>query len=191
VESHTIGIIPFDDRVIFVSLLNCAEFPSRLSEVAQTLNAIFGLQVLDVWRWLGEAWLLGTVWVMRCAWVCQGRLGSFTQFRYRLIGDMGHLPLFLSKSQGTAIRRDCSALRPIQDRLEKNGWAGSNCSVLKLNSAKCSNSAYWNGSDHLDSLAEQHPVVSDAFIIISGSVRNTATLLEVLGAMKIVPLSLD
>jgi hypothetical protein len=61
VESHTIGIIPFDDRVIFVSLLNCAEFPSRLSEVAQTLNAIFGLQVLDVWRWLGEAWLLGTV----------------------------------------------------------------------------------------------------------------------------------
>jgi hypothetical protein len=60
-ESPTTGIIPFYDRVIFVCLLNCAEFPSRLSEVAQTLDAISGLQVLDVWRWLGEAWLLGTV----------------------------------------------------------------------------------------------------------------------------------
>ena len=36
----------------------------------------------------------------------------------------------------------------------------------------------------LDSLAEQHPVVSEALLIISGSVRNTATLLEVLVAMK-------
>jgi hypothetical protein len=61
VESHTTGIIPFDDRVIFVSLLHCAELPSRLSEVAQTLDAISGIQVVVVCRWLGEAWLLGTV----------------------------------------------------------------------------------------------------------------------------------
>jgi hypothetical protein len=40
-------------------------------------------------------------------------------------------------------------------------------------------------SDRLDSLAEQHPLVSEALIIISGSVRNTATLLEALVAMKI------
>ncbi len=40
-------------------------------------------------------------------------------------------------------------------------------------------------SDRLDSLAEQHPVVSEALLGISGSVRNTATLLEVLVAMKI------
>ena len=39
-------------------------------------------------------------------------------------------------------------------------------------------------SDRLDSLAEQHPVVSQALITISGSVRNTATLLEVLVATK-------
>jgi hypothetical protein len=39
-------------------------------------------------------------------------------------------------------------------------------------------------SDRLDSLAEQHPVVSDALANISGSVRNTATLLEVLVAAK-------
>ena len=35
-------------------------------------------------------------------------------------------------------------------------------------------------SDRLDSLAEQHPLVSEALITISGNVRNTATLLEVL-----------
>ena len=42
----------------------------------------------------------------------------------------------------------------------------------------------YNVSDRLDSLAEQHPLVSDALITISGSVRNTATLLEVVVAMK-------
>jgi hypothetical protein len=39
----------------------------------------------------------------------------------------------------------------------------------------------YNVSDRLDSLAEQHPLVSEALITISGSVRNTATLLEVAG----------
>jgi hypothetical protein len=43
-------------------------------------------------------------------------------------------------------------------------------------------------SDRLDSLAEQHALVSDALITVSGSVRNTATLLEVLVAMKIAPI---
>jgi hypothetical protein len=40
-------------------------------------------------------------------------------------------------------------------------------------------------SDRLDSLAGQHPLVSEALITISGSVRNTATLLEVLVTTKI------
>ena len=62
-ESHTAVIIPFDDRVIFVSLLNCAEFPSRLSEIAQTLDAIAGIQFLTGGRGFGERWLLGTVGV--------------------------------------------------------------------------------------------------------------------------------
>jgi len=39
-------------------------------------------------------------------------------------------------------------------------------------------------SDRLDSLAEEHPQVSEALITISGSVRNTATLLEVLVATR-------
>jgi len=47
----------------------------------------------------------------------------------------------------------------------------------------------YNVSDRLDSLAGQHPIVSEALISISGSVRNTATLLEVLVAMKIAPIS--
>lgn len=47
----------------------------------------------------------------------------------------------------------------------------------------------YNVSDRLDSLAEQLPLVSDALISISGSVRSTATLLEVLVPMKITPLS--
>ena len=46
----------------------------------------------------------------------------------------------------------------------------------------------YNVSDRLDSLAEQHPLVSEALITISGSVRNTATLLEVLVAAKMSPL---
>jgi hypothetical protein len=44
-------------------------------------------------------------------------------------------------------------------------------------------------SDRLDLLAEQHPLVSEALIAISGSVRNTATVLEVLVAIKMAPLS--
>ena len=44
-------------------------------------------------------------------------------------------------------------------------------------------------SDRLESLAEQHPVVSEALIAISGSIRNTATLLEVLIATKMAPVS--
>jgi hypothetical protein len=42
-------------------------------------------------------------------------------------------------------------------------------------------------SDRLDTLAEEHPIVSEALFVISGSVRNTATLLEVLVATKMTP----
>jgi hypothetical protein len=42
----------------------------------------------------------------------------------------------------------------------------------------------YNVSDRLDLLAEEHPVVTEALLTISGSVRNTATLLEVLVATR-------
>ena len=49
-----------------------------------------------------------------------------------------------------------------------------------------------NVSDRLNCLAEEHLVVSDALVTISESVRNTATLLEVLVATKMgIPLGLD
>ena len=47
----------------------------------------------------------------------------------------------------------------------------------------------YNVSDRLDLLSEEHPLVAEALITISGSVRNTATLLEVLVATKIAPLA--
>jgi hypothetical protein len=47
----------------------------------------------------------------------------------------------------------------------------------------------YNVSDRLETLSEQHPLVSEALITISGSFRNTATLLEVLVATKIAPLA--
>ncbi len=42
-------------------------------------------------------------------------------------------------------------------------------------------------SDRLDSLADQHPVVTEALIKISGTIRHTATLLEVLVVTKMGP----
>jgi hypothetical protein len=60
-ESHTTVIIPFDDRVIFVGLLNCAEFSSWLSEIAQSFDAISGTQRQLGCRGLGEARFLGTI----------------------------------------------------------------------------------------------------------------------------------
>jgi formate dehydrogenase maturation protein FdhE len=47
----------------------------------------------------------------------------------------------------------------------------------------------YNVSDRLASLAEQHPLVSEALVTISGSVRSTATLLELLVATKMAPAS--
>ena len=46
-----------------------------------------------------------------------------------------------------------------------------------------------NVSDHLDTLAEEHPLVEEALLTISGSVRNTATLLEVLVVTKMAPVA--
>jgi len=61
VHSHTTAIIPLHDRVIFVRSLNCAEFSSRFSEIAQPLDAISEIQFLFAGRGLGEPWLLGSI----------------------------------------------------------------------------------------------------------------------------------
>jgi hypothetical protein len=61
VYSHTTVIVPFDDRVIFVRLLNRAEFSCRRSEVSQALDAISLIQFLVGGSGLGERWPLGSV----------------------------------------------------------------------------------------------------------------------------------
>ena len=61
VESHATVVIPLDDRVLFVGSLNCAEFSSWLSEVAQAFDAISGSEFRVGGRRLGERWSLGTV----------------------------------------------------------------------------------------------------------------------------------
>src|ERR1039458_2248273 len=60
-KSHAAIVIPLDDCILFVSTLDCAEFSSRLSEVAQTLDAISGSQFLVGGSGLGEWWSLCTV----------------------------------------------------------------------------------------------------------------------------------
>jgi hypothetical protein len=45
-QSLTTVTIPLNDRVIFVGLFDCAKFSGRLSEIAQTLDAISGIQFL-------------------------------------------------------------------------------------------------------------------------------------------------
>jgi hypothetical protein len=44
-------------------------------------------------------------------------------------------------------------------------------------------------SERLDSLADEHPNVSEALITISGNIRHTAALLQVLVVTKMGPLS--
>ena len=46
-----------------------------------------------------------------------------------------------------------------------------------------------NVSERLDTLADEHPTVSEALMTISGNVRHTATLLQVLVMTKMGPLS--
>jgi hypothetical protein len=64
-ESHSTVVIPLYKRVVFVRLLNCTEFSSRLSEISQTLDAITGIQFRVGSGKLDERWPLGSVCVSR------------------------------------------------------------------------------------------------------------------------------
>jgi hypothetical protein len=97
VDSHPAVIIPFHDCIFFVGSLNRAQLSGRLSEVAQTLDAISGRQVLAGGRRLSERWLAGAVGVGRSSTIGQGRLGSLTQFRSRTSSTIGHITVLFSK----------------------------------------------------------------------------------------------
>jgi len=61
VQSDATVIVPFDQRVIFICLLNCAEFSSRFTEVSQPLDAISWIQLHAGGRRLSQRGLPGTV----------------------------------------------------------------------------------------------------------------------------------
>ena len=60
-ESLATVMIPRDERVLFVCLLDCPQLSGRLSEVAQTLNTISGTQFFAGCCGFGETWSLSTV----------------------------------------------------------------------------------------------------------------------------------
>jgi hypothetical protein len=65
-ESHAAGsvpfvIVPFNDHIIIVRLLHCAEFSRWLSEVTQSLDAVSAIQILAGGGGLGEGRPPGTV----------------------------------------------------------------------------------------------------------------------------------
>jgi hypothetical protein len=111
VESRATVIIPFDDRVIFVSSLNCAQFSGRLSEVAQTLDAISGESVPGQWQrarravasWHGPSQGLpqrvtGVVGELYAVW-----LSAYWHY--------GSCCFLFHKAKRIALRHDCSSAR--------------------------------------------------------------------------------
>jgi len=61
VQSHATVIIPLYKCIVFVGLLNCSEFSSRLPKISQALNAITGIQFRVGSKGLHESWSLGSV----------------------------------------------------------------------------------------------------------------------------------
>ena len=143
-DSHTTVIIRFDNCVIFVSLLYWAEFSHRLSEVAQTLDAISGIQFLAGSRGSASDGFLAR----SESGVAPGYAGrgweALCGFCFGVFWDMGHIPLFLSTRPERDLRHDCSSPRQIQHRLGKNGSAVSNWTVLTTDAGKhyCSDRLY-------------------------------------------------
>jgi hypothetical protein len=60
-EPRAAIVIPLDNSIIFVRLLNSAEFPGRFSELAQTRDAVPRIQFLISCGWLGERRPLGAI----------------------------------------------------------------------------------------------------------------------------------
>jgi hypothetical protein len=79
-QSHTTIVVLFDKRVIFVRSHNRSESSCRLSEVAQTHDAISGIQFRVGSRGLVERWTLGPICLSRCSSGCERGLRRFAQF---------------------------------------------------------------------------------------------------------------
>jgi len=66
-QSGTSVVIPLDHGVFFIRSFDCAQFSRRLPEIAETLDAISGIQFRLLWRGLDEWWPLGSVRISRCS----------------------------------------------------------------------------------------------------------------------------
>jgi hypothetical protein len=109
VHPHATVIIPLDDRIIVVGLLNCAEFSCWFSKVAQTFDAISGIQLLAGGSGLGERRPFGSVRIRRCPGVRERRLGSLTQFGW-LVGYGYHISIVsFQRGKGSLLCRDLSS----------------------------------------------------------------------------------
>jgi hypothetical protein len=91
-QSHTTIVVPLDKRIIFVRSHNRSESSCWLSEVAQTHDAISGIQFRVGSRGLDERWSLGSVRISRCSSMRERRLRSFAQFGFQFI-DTAHIEL--------------------------------------------------------------------------------------------------
>ena len=129
-ESHTTVKVPFDKGVIVIGSLNRAQFSGGPSEVAQTLDAIPGIQFWAGGRGIGQRWLPGTVGVASRSTIGKGRLSSGAQSGSRTRGKIGHYSSLFQRGQSKHFRCDCSSPRSIQPKLAKSSSAGSNCTVL-------------------------------------------------------------
>jgi len=93
VESHTTVIIPFDDRVIFVSLLNCAELSSR-----QPSTRSPGFSSWSVAEGSASGGLLARSESGVAPGYSKGGWGALRSLGLLLVGDTGHIPLVPSLS---------------------------------------------------------------------------------------------
>jgi phage protein D len=66
-QSHTTIVVPLDKRVIFVRPHHRSESSRRLSEVAQTHDAISGIQFRVGSRGLVERWTLSPICLGSCS----------------------------------------------------------------------------------------------------------------------------
>jgi hypothetical protein len=110
VESHATVVIPPDDRVIFVSSLNWAEFSSPLSEVAQTFDAISGSQLLAGSRGSESGGLLARSESGIAPACDRGGWGALRSLGIGLLVPWVIVSTF-PRGQRIAFRHDCSSAR--------------------------------------------------------------------------------
>jgi hypothetical protein len=121
VESRATVVIPLDDRILFVSSLNRADFSSWLSEVAQTLDPISRSQLLAGGSGLGGGGLLAPS-VSGTAPAYDG--GGWRALRSLGIGFLVPWIIVLSFPRGQKITPAKTVLRLDRHSIGLKDWLG-------------------------------------------------------------------